>query len=168
MTVTSIGAASQPLQPQRGDLRSRTEQAMGSVAQLFGESSDQLVNELSSGRTSLSELAKSKGISQADLTNAIHQGLQQASGSSGTKLSDTQLTNLTNRIANHVHGGHHHHAGGAKGAAGASVVSAIAPSKVGTDADGDNDGTTAAATAASSGDPAADVPNRSQGVDQFM
>jgi len=167
MTVTSIGAASQPLQPQRADLRSRTEEAMGSVAQLFGESSDQLMNELSSGRTSLSELAKSKGISQADLTNAIQQGLQQTSGSSGTKLSDTQLTNLTNRIANHVHGGHHH-AGGAKGAAGASSASATAPSKVGTDADGDNDGTTAAATAASSGDPAAELPGRSQGVDQLM
>ena len=41
--------------------------------------------------------------------NAIKQGLQQTSASGSSPLSDNQLTNIANRIANHKHGHHHHH-----------------------------------------------------------
>jgi hypothetical protein len=86
---------------------------MGPVASLFGESPDQLMQELQSGHTSLSALAQQKGISQTDLVNAIKQGLQSTSANNGAPaLSDAQLTNIANRIANHRHGGGHHHHGG--------------------------------------------------------
>jgi hypothetical protein len=81
------------------------------VAQLFNETPDQLMNDLRSSNSSLSQLAQAKGVSQDDLVAAIKQGLQ--SSSTGTSpLSDTQLTNIASRIANHKHGGHHHHHGG--------------------------------------------------------
>ena len=88
------------------------QQILGPVAQLFGESAQQLTNDLQSGKTSLTQLAESKGISQPDLLSAIQQGLPQSSASAGAPLSGTQLTNLANGIANRVHGGHHHHHGG--------------------------------------------------------
>lgn len=87
------------------------QQGLAPVAQLFGESTDQLMSELSSGKTSLSALASQKGISQTDLIDAIKQGLQQ-NAPSGQTPSDSQLTNMANRIANHKHGGGHHHGGG--------------------------------------------------------
>jgi len=114
MTVNPIGISNpnQPYDPT--SMQTRMQQALTPVAQLFGESSDQLMSELQSGHTSLSALAASKGISQTDLVNAIKSGLQQ-SAPNGTTLSDTQLTNIANRIANHKHGGHHHHGGGGGG-----------------------------------------------------
>ena len=86
----------------------RFQSAFTPVAQLFGESPDQLLSELDSG-SSLSALAQQKGISQDDLIAAIKQGLRQSSANNGSTLSDTQLTNIANRIAHHRHGGHHHH-----------------------------------------------------------
>ena len=71
------------------------------------------MQELQSGQTSLSTLAQQKGVSQTALVDAIKQGLQASSASNGAPaLTDTQLTNIANRIANHKHGGHHHHGGG--------------------------------------------------------
>ena len=99
--------------------QTRMQQALGPVAQLFGESAQQLMSDLQSGKTSLSALAQSKGISQTDLINAIKQGLQQSSANGGPQLSDSQLTNLANTIANRVHGGHHHGGGGMSGVGGA-------------------------------------------------
>jgi hypothetical protein len=129
--------------------QTRMQQALGPVAQLFGESAQQLMSDLQSGKTSLSALAQSKGISQTDLLQAIKQGLQQSSASGGSQLSATQLTNLANTIANRVHG-HHHHGGGMSGVSGASTSGT---SGVGTDSDGDNDGSgggSAGVTSASS------------------
>jgi hypothetical protein len=94
------------IQTSQDAYRNRMDQAFAPVAQLFNETPEQLMNELHSG-TSLADLAQSKGISQDDLVAAIKQGLQSSSTSAST-LSDSQLTNLANRIANHHHHGHHH------------------------------------------------------------
>ena len=120
--------------------QTRMQQALGPVAQLFGESAQQLMSDLQSGKTSLSALAKEKGISQTDLLNAIKQGLQQSSANGGSQLSDTQLTNLANTIANRVHGGHHHHGAAMSGIGGASNANTTGTVGVGSDSDGDNDG----------------------------
>ena len=99
------------------------QQAFAPVAQLFGDSSDQLMSELSTSGTSLSALAQQKGISQTDLIDAIKQGLQSSQSGTAPALSDTQLTNIANRIANHKHHGHHHrHAAAAPTDATGSVV----------------------------------------------
>jgi hypothetical protein len=110
MTISSINNLdpNDPNNPVNQDrFRARMEQALTPVAQLFQETPDQLMNELQPGNKSLSDLAQSKGVSQDDLVNAIKQGLSSTPG--GSPLSDTQLTNIANRIANHRHGGHHHH-----------------------------------------------------------
>ncbi len=159
MTVGAIGNTSL-LDPSQtvgaSSWQTRMQQALGPVAQLFGESAQQLMSDLQSGKTSLSALAQSKGISQTDLVNAIKQGLQQSSANGGPQLSDTQLTNLANTIANRVHGGHHHR-GGAMNAVGGTSTAAAA-SGVGADSDGDNDGSGAVGsggvTATSSGNTA--------------
>jgi hypothetical protein len=143
MTITGIGGGSQRYGSQAVGATSwqtRMQQTLGPVAQLFGETPQQLMSDLQSGKTSLSALAQSKGISQTDLLNAIQQGLQQSSANGGPQLSDTQITNLATTIANRVHGGHHHHRGGTVGAPGAAAS--------GVDADGDNDGSTAGASGA--------------------
>ena len=143
MTVTGIGGSSQLYGAQgvgASSWQNRMQQAMGPVAQLFGESPQQLMSDLHSGKTSLSQLAQSKGISQADLLNAIKQGLQESAANGGPAMSDNQLTNLANMIANRVHGGHQH--GGGASATGSSTS--------GVDSDGDNDGSTAAAAGPSS------------------
>ncbi|HUI49679.1 MAG TPA: hypothetical protein VL119_13360 [Acidimicrobiia bacterium] len=128
--------------------QTRMQQALGPVAQLFGESAQQLTSDLQSGKTSLSALAQSKGISQTDLLNAIKQGLQQSSANGGPQLSDTQLTNLASTIANRVHGHHHHHGGGMSGV---SSTSTSGISGVGGVSNGDNNGSggSAGATSAS-------------------
>ena len=112
MTINPIGITNpnQALDP--SSFQTRMQQALSPVATLFGESTDQLMSELNSGHTSLSALAANKGITQAQLVDAIKQGLQQSSPNNGQSMSDTQLTNIANRIANHKHGGHHHHGGG--------------------------------------------------------
>ena len=112
MTISGIGGASQILGTNGVDpatWQTQMQQILGPVAQLFGESTQQLTGDLQSGKTSLSQLAESKGVSQTDLSSAIRQGLQQSSANGAAPLSDTQLTNLANGIANRVHGGHHHH-----------------------------------------------------------
>jgi len=109
MTVNSVNSVNSNQGVQQTSWQDRFEQAFAPVAQLFGESSDQLMSELQSGNTSLSALATQKGVSQSDLINAIKQGIQQTSSNGSPTLSDNQLTNIANRIANHKHGGHHHH-----------------------------------------------------------
>ena len=108
MTVNPIGISNSNQSYDPTSFLTHMQQALAPVAQLFGESSDQLMSELQSGNTSLSALASSKGISQTDLVNAIKSGLQQAAPNNGTALSNTQLTNLANRIANRKHGHHRH------------------------------------------------------------
>jgi hypothetical protein len=124
--------------------QTRMQQTLGPVAQLFGESAQQLMSDLQSGKTSLSALAQSKGIAQTGLVNAIKDGLQQSSANGGPQLSDTQLTNLANTIANRVHG-HHHHAHAASGIGAGAGTNATGSSGAGTDSDGDNDGSSASA-----------------------
>lgn len=118
MTISGISGASQ-IQPNNGidptSRQTQMQQTLGPVAQLFGESTQQLMSDLQSGKTSLSQLAQSKGISQADLLSAIEQGVPQSSASSGSQLSGAQVTNIANGIANRVHGGHHHHHHGGGG-----------------------------------------------------
>jgi lambda repressor-like predicted transcriptional regulator len=109
MNINSVNANPANLGLDPSALQARFQQAFAPVAQLFGESTDQLVSDLKSSGTSLSALAQTKGVSQTDLVNAIKQGLQQSSSSGASALSDTQATNIANRIANHRHGGHHHH-----------------------------------------------------------
>ena len=126
--------------------KQRMGQALGPVAQLFGESASQLESDLRSGKTSLTALAQSKGVSQSDLLGAIKQGLQQSSAKSGRPLTDDQVTNLTNSIANRVHGRHHHgggHGGDAGGVQGAgdSSVSALLASMTAKDTSSTTGGT---------------------------
>jgi hypothetical protein len=130
MTISGISGATQ-VQAGGGvdpsSWLSQMQQTLGPVAQLFGESSQQLMSDLQSGKTSLSQLAQSKGISQTDLLNAIQQGLQQSSTQNGQQLSSTQVTNLATMIANRVPGGHHHHDGGgtSSGSSSANALSAV-------------------------------------------
>jgi hypothetical protein len=150
MTVSAINDVSllDPLQNANArSWQTRMQQSLAPVAQLFGESPQQLMSDLQSGKTSLSALAQSKGISRTDLLDAIKQGLQQSSANGGPQLSDNQLTNLASTIANRVHGHHHHHHGGVSGVSGATTSGT---SGVGKDADGDNDGSAASATSSSS------------------
>ena len=52
---------------------------------------------------SLADYASSKGVSSADLTAAVKQGLQE-NAPNGVQLSDSQLRNLSQRIENHKPG----------------------------------------------------------------
>ena len=110
MTMSGIGSASQALGNTGIDPNSwqtRMQQTLGPVAQLFGMTTDQLDQALQGGE-SLTDIAAGKGISQADLTAAIKQGIQQAQPPGSAPLSDSQLTNMAGRIAGHHR--HHHHA----------------------------------------------------------
>jgi hypothetical protein len=109
MNVNGVGGNNQSAGIDQTAFQSRMQQAFGPVAQLLGESPDQLQSDLQTQGASLSSIAAQKGVSQTDLVNAIKQGLQQTSASGASPLSDNQLTNIANRIANHVHGHHHHH-----------------------------------------------------------
>jgi hypothetical protein len=125
MTVSGIGATSQALASAGVDQTSwqhRMQATLGPVAQLFGMSTSQLDQALQSGE-SLNDLASSNGVSQADLLNAISQGLQQSQPPGTASLSATQLTNLANRIAGH----HHHHHGGGGGSSSNSTTSSTNP-----------------------------------------
>ncbi len=124
MTVSGIGGVSSALANTAVDptsWQSRMQQTLGPVAQLFGMSTTQLQQALQSGE-SLNDIASSQGVSQADLTAAIKQGIQQAQPAGAAPLSDTQLTNIANRIAGHHH--HHHGGGGGGSASGADPASA--------------------------------------------
>ena len=131
MTISGIGGTSQT-QANNGidpaSWQTQMQQTLGPVAQLFGESTQQLTNDLQSGKTSVSQLAESKGISQTDLLSAIQQGVQQSSANGGPQLSGTQLTNLANGIANRVHGGHHRHHGAGKTSSAADVMDTLTSS----------------------------------------
>jgi hypothetical protein len=111
MTVSGIGSVSQTLASASVDQsrQVRMSDTLGPVAQLFGMTTDQLQQALQSGQ-SLSDIASSKGVSPTDLLSAIKQGIQQAQPNGAPPLSDNQLTNIANRVANHHH--HHHHGGG--------------------------------------------------------
>jgi hypothetical protein len=129
----------------------RMAQTMDPVAQLFGETTTELLNDLNTGQTSLSAYADSKGVAQTDLLDAIKQGLQSWSPNGKHFLTDPALTNIATAIANRMHGGGVAPTTAPSGAAGAGGV--------GTDTDGDDDaGTTDAPGATGAGnaaDPAA-------------
>jgi hypothetical protein len=109
MSINAIGGTPAIPSANQNSFPARMQQALAPVAQLFGETSDQLMSELSSSHTSLSALAASKGVSQTELVNTIKESLQQsAPGNGRPAASDIQLTNIATRIANHKHGHHHH------------------------------------------------------------
>jgi hypothetical protein len=98
----------------------RMQSVVSSVSKLFGMSTDDLKSQLASGQ-SLSQIAVTKGVSQANLLSAIKTGLQTAA--SGTQQSGTTTSGLdaqATRIANRKH--HHHHGGGAGAAAATSAA----------------------------------------------
>ena len=106
MNISSIGGASGMTGvtgANQDDFRTRMQQSMAPVAQLFGMSSDDLMSAVKASGGSLADYAASKGISSTDLTAAIKQGLQ-ANAPNGVQLSDSQLTNLAQRIENHKPG----------------------------------------------------------------
>ena len=106
MNISSIGGASGTTGvtgANQNDFRTRMQQAMAPVAQLFGMSTDDLMNAVKASGGSLADYAASKGVSSTDLTAAIKQGLQ-ANAPNGVQLSDSQLTNLAQRIENHKPG----------------------------------------------------------------
>lgn len=123
MTISPIGASNPNQQLDPTAFRTQMQQSLAPVAQLFGESSDQLMSELNSNKTSLSDLATQKGVSQTDLLTAVKAGLRQTAASNGQTPSDTQLTNIANRVANHKHGGGHHPHGGGAAPVGSSTSS---------------------------------------------
>ena len=106
MNISSVGAGANAVGlggADRQDFRARMQQSMAPVAQLFGMTGDQLMSAVQKSGGSLSDFATSKGVSNTDLTAAIKQGLQD-NAPNGVQLSDTQLTNLAQRIENHKPG----------------------------------------------------------------
>ena len=106
MNVSSIGAGMTPMQlggVGSTDFRDRMQQSLAPVAQLFGTSASQLMSDVRASGGSLADYAATKGISKDQLVSAIKQGLQ-SNAPNGAQLSDNQLTNLANRIANHKPG----------------------------------------------------------------
>ncbi len=106
MNISSIGGASGMTGitgANQDNFRTHMQQSMAPVAQLFGMSSDDLMSAVKASGGSLADYAASKGISSSDLTAAIKQGLQ-ANAPNGVQLSDSQLTNLAQRIENHKPG----------------------------------------------------------------
>jgi hypothetical protein len=105
MNISSITSGTAALDGvNQSDFRTRMEQSMAPVAQLFGMTSDQLMSAVKASSKSLADYASSKDISSSDLIAAIKQGLQD-NAPSGVQLSDSQLTNLAQRIENHKPGG---------------------------------------------------------------
>jgi lambda repressor-like predicted transcriptional regulator len=105
MTINPISNQQQIYGTDPSGLAGRSSSVYNAVAGVFKETPDQLTSELQAPGASLTSIAQQKGVSQTDLVNAIKQGLQQTNAN----FSDTQLTNIANRIANHKHGHHHHH-----------------------------------------------------------
>ena len=106
MNVSSVGGSVPSMQFDgvgSTDFRSRMEQGMAPVAELFGTSASQLMSDVRASGKSLADYAASKGVSNDKLVTAIKQSLQ-ANAPTGAQLSDAQLTNLANRIAGHVPG----------------------------------------------------------------
>ena len=104
MNVSSVTSGmTAPGGADQNDFRTRMQRSMAPVAQLFGMSSDQLMSAVKASGKSLADYASSKGISSTDLTAAIKQGLQN-SAPNGVQLSDSQLTNLAQRIESHKPG----------------------------------------------------------------
>jgi hypothetical protein len=96
-SASGVGAGAQQ------DFRTRMQQSMAPVATLFGMTTDKLMSAVKSSGMSLADYAASKGITNDNLTAAVKQGLH-ASAANGVQLSDTQLTNLAQRIENHKPG----------------------------------------------------------------
>lgn len=105
MNISSIGGVggTAAVGANQNDFRTRMQQSMAPVADLFGMTSDQLMTAVKESGKSLADYASSKGISSTDLTAAVKQGLQ-ANAPGGVQLSDTKLTNLAQRIENHKPG----------------------------------------------------------------
>jgi len=106
MNVSSIGSSPGTMGINgtgQQDFRARMQQSMAPVAQLFNMTSDQLMAAVRNSGGSLADYAASKGISNADLSTAIKQGLQE-NAPNGVQLSDSQLTNMVQRIEDHKPG----------------------------------------------------------------
>jgi len=88
--------------------KSQMNLAMDAVAKKLGMSDSDLQSALQSGK-SLTDIAKSKGVSSDDLLSTVKDALKSAN----PNMSDTQLSNIANRIVNHKGGHHHHHTEGA-------------------------------------------------------
>jgi hypothetical protein len=103
--ITNAGANTFPQATQGVDIKQR----MQPVADLFHESSDQLMSELQSGK-SLAQIAQEKGVSRDDLLNAVKQGL---STNAPAGADSSKLDAIANQIVDHTPGqgaqGHHHH-----------------------------------------------------------
>ena len=119
--IQASGAVGQP------SWQTRMQQMLGPVAQLFGMTTSQLEQSLQSGQ-SLSDIATSKGVSQADLLSAIKAGMQQGRPAGAPSLSDAQLTNLATGIANRHHHDHDVASSSASSAAATSGSATSSPS----------------------------------------
>jgi hypothetical protein len=89
-------------------LRDQMKQVMSAVAKKLGMTDADLGTALKSGM-SLTDIAKSKGVSADDLKAAITASLT----STNPSLSATQLSTIAGRITGHKGGHHHHHAAAA-------------------------------------------------------
>jgi hypothetical protein len=107
MSVSAIGASTTwqvgETRPQRPDPSKVLEPA----AKALGMTTDDLRAQLASGKT-LDDLAQQDGVSNADLINAIKQGLQAAARQGAPALSETQLTQMATGIAAGKQHRHHH------------------------------------------------------------
>jgi hypothetical protein len=108
MNVQGIGGTQGPCggrgveRPDPTAMKERMAKAMQPAAELLGISTDDLKAALEQGE-SLSDIAASKGVSRDDLLAAIKEGLKSNAPEGAPALSETQLDNLANRIADRSH-----------------------------------------------------------------
>lgn len=99
MTVSSIcSPASAAADPPRRHERPDMEKRLAPTAQLLGVSTGDLKQQLHSG-TTLSDIAKSKGVSQDDLLASIREGLKAGKPEGAPELTEAQLTQMATDIA---------------------------------------------------------------------
>ncbi len=98
----------------RAEHEARRAAMIAPVAKLLGMTADEIHDKRHEG-TSLAELAKEKGIDRAKLLAAITEGLKSAATSSGRTVTDAELTERAERIANGDGGRGFGHRGGGPG-----------------------------------------------------
>ncbi|HWB23736.1 MAG TPA: hypothetical protein VG652_12725 [Gaiellaceae bacterium] len=120
------------------------QQVLQPVAQLLGTTPQDLIGQMQSG-TTLATIARQQGVSQADLTSAIEQGLQAASPANSSTTPGS-LASVATSIANGTAkiGHHHHHHSAAPSASQAPSLGVDDDSNTGDD-DG-SDGSAASST----------------------
>lgn len=114
MTTMPQVQGSQALQqPQSGGgFRAHMQKILQPVADKLGVSMTDLQDALRSGK-SLADIAQSKGISRDDLVKVVSDAIQQTRPAGAPQLD---VTELANRMVDHVRGHHGHHHHGAHGA----------------------------------------------------